>query len=368
MSKTRFLMIGGFLGAGKTTAIARLAQHYTDAGLRVGIVTNDQAFGLVDTHALRAQGFDVSEVPGACFCCKFNELVETAALLGVRHQPDIILTEPVGSCTDLVATVLQPLKYLFGDRYSLGPLAVLCKPDHGRKILGGGTGGFSPQAAYIFAKQLEEADVVVLNKIDRLSVTEQHELRALLTKRFPKKQILATSGVTGAGYADLIAALATDPVPKDKPLEIDYETYAAGEAALGWLNASAQFTSTANNWSLDALVVELASNFCELLSAADMEPGHVKVLASADGATAVANWVATEAPVELSVAAKTDVFAANVLVNGRVHGNPDELAELARQSIATVARRLKLDCRLADWQHFRPGAPKPVHRYTTPAG
>ena len=143
MSKTRFLMIGGFLGAGKTTTLARLAKYYTDQGLRVGIVTNDQAFGLVDTESLRSQGFDVGEVPGACFCCKFEDLVETAIQLGEEYQPDILLTEPVGSCTDLAATVIHPLRHLYGDRYSLAPLAVLCKPEHGRKILSGGTGGFS---------------------------------------------------------------------------------------------------------------------------------------------------------------------------------------------------------------------------------
>src|SRR5687767_10766884 len=57
MSRIRFLMLGGFLGAGKTTAIARLARHYTGQGKRVAIVTNDQAYDLVDTHSLRAQGF-----------------------------------------------------------------------------------------------------------------------------------------------------------------------------------------------------------------------------------------------------------------------------------------------------------------------
>ncbi|HCK41920.1 MAG TPA: cobalamin biosynthesis protein P47K, partial [Planctomycetaceae bacterium] len=219
MATTHFLMIGGFLGAGKTTAIARLARHYTEQGLRVGIVTNDQAFGLVDTHSLRAKGFDVREVPGACFCCKFEELVETAAQLGAEHQPDILLTEPVGSCTDLVATVLRPLQYLFGDRYALGPLAVLCKPEHGQKILGGHSSGFSPQAAYIFLKQLEEADLLVLNKIDRLSVTQQDELLNLLSTRFPSKRIFATSSVTGAGYPELIEALNNPPQSKDGTLE-----------------------------------------------------------------------------------------------------------------------------------------------------
>ncbi len=56
MPRVRFLMIGGFLGAGKTTAIARLARHYTDQGLNVGLVTNDQANDLVDTESLRAKG------------------------------------------------------------------------------------------------------------------------------------------------------------------------------------------------------------------------------------------------------------------------------------------------------------------------
>ena len=75
MKKLRFAMIGGFLGAGKTTTMARLGRFYADRGLRVGLVTNDQAQNLVDTTSLRAQGFNVDEVAGACFCCKFDELV-----------------------------------------------------------------------------------------------------------------------------------------------------------------------------------------------------------------------------------------------------------------------------------------------------
>ncbi len=368
MATTHFLMIGGFLGAGKTTAIARLARHYTEQGLRVGIVTNDQAFGLVDTHSLRAKGFDVREVPGACFCCKFEELVETAAQLGAEHQPDILLTEPVGSCTDLVATVLRPLQYLFGDRYALGPLAVLCKPEHGQKILGGHSSGFSPQAAYIFLKQLEEADLLVLNKIDRLSVTQQDELLNLLSTRFPSKRIFATSSVTGAGYPELIEALNNPPQSKDGTLELDYDTYTAGEAALGWLNASTKFTSSTNGWSMDTLAVALVHDFQKVLTDAHMEPGHVKVLASADSAMSIANWVASEEPVELSVAANLDVSSADVLINVRVHGNPDTLAKLVKQSLETVANQQQLDLQISNWQHFQPGAPEPVHRFATPTG
>ena len=45
----RYIMIGGFLGAGKTTAVARLARHLTDQGTRVGLICNDQSSRLVDT-------------------------------------------------------------------------------------------------------------------------------------------------------------------------------------------------------------------------------------------------------------------------------------------------------------------------------
>src|SRR5262249_27717494 len=86
----RFVMVGGFLGAGKTTTIVRLARHYRAQGKRVGVVTNDQAHDLVDTNALRAQGLAVEEVPGACFCCRFDDLVGRVGALQTSERPDVI--------------------------------------------------------------------------------------------------------------------------------------------------------------------------------------------------------------------------------------------------------------------------------------
>src|SRR5713226_5204633 len=153
MKHLRFILLGGFLGAGKTTTVARLARHYMNRGQRVGLVTNDQAQDLVDTNSLRGQGFPVEEVAGACFCCRFNDLVDKARELETKQQPDVILAEPVGSCTDLVATVVQPLKDLYGQSFQVAPYAVLFKPSHGLRILReDSSAGFSPKAAYIFRK------------------------------------------------------------------------------------------------------------------------------------------------------------------------------------------------------------------------
>ena len=169
MKRLRFLMVGGFLGAGKTTAVGRLARFYRDRGQRVGVVTNDQAAGLVDTNSLKAQGLAVEEVAGACFCCRFDDLVGKVGQLESDSRPDVILAEPVGSCTDLVATVVQPLKDLYGDRFEVAPYAVLFKPAHGLKILKGEAElGWVNGAAKVTAATPFVADAFLLNVVERL--------------------------------------------------------------------------------------------------------------------------------------------------------------------------------------------------------
>src|SRR5437763_1883684 len=215
-------MVGGFLGAGKTTTLARLAKFYTDRGQRVGIVTNDQAQDLVDTHNLRGQGLSVEEVAGACFCCKFDDLLSKVEQLKTSGQPHVILAEPVGSCTDLVATVVQPLKDLYGQRFEVAPYAVLFKPSHGLKILKGDKGsGFSPKAAYIFRKQLEEADAIAINRVDELGPEAAAELAGLVAREFPGVPVLRLSARTGQGFEALTELLDQQGAFGRRILDID---------------------------------------------------------------------------------------------------------------------------------------------------
>ena len=46
VKKAVYIMIGGFLGAGKSTAMGRLARRLTDEGRSVGLITNDQGASL----------------------------------------------------------------------------------------------------------------------------------------------------------------------------------------------------------------------------------------------------------------------------------------------------------------------------------
>jgi 2',3'-cyclic-nucleotide 2'-phosphodiesterase (5'-nucleotidase family) len=96
--------------------------------------------------------------------------------------PEVLLAEPVGSCTDLVATVSLPLARIYGDRFTVAPVSVVVDPLRALRILGadgsGDGGGFSPNVAYIYRKQLEEAEIVVINKCDLVSPAQRSALRA----------------------------------------------------------------------------------------------------------------------------------------------------------------------------------------------
>ena len=242
--KARYIMIGGFLGAGKTTAVGALAERLTQQGLRVGLITNDQGSELVDTATLRAKGFATEEIPGGCFCCRFNSLVDAAERLDAVSSPDAFIAEPVGSCTDLIATVTYPLRRIYGESYAIAPLSVLVDPVRAERVLGLADGGkFSDKVLYIYRKQLEEADLIVIAKSDLLDDARREKLHARLAEEFPHAKILAVSVRAGSGLDAWFAALAETEQGTRDAMTVDYEIYAEGEALLGWLNATVQLAA-----------------------------------------------------------------------------------------------------------------------------
>ncbi len=363
MQTIRFIMVGGFLGAGKTTTIGRLARYYLGRGQKVGLVTNDQAQDLVDTHSLREQGFSVEEVAGACFCCKFDDLLDKVGKLEADQRPNVILAEPVGSCTDLVATVVQPLKDLYGARFSVAPYPVLFKPSHGLKILRNETGaGFSPKAAYIFRKQLEEADAVLINRIDELPAKGVDELVRLVGEQYRGVPVLLVSAKTGQGFEAVTELLDQEGNFGRKILDIDYDIYAEGEAELGWLNSSVRLKAD-QAFALDSLLLDVVGGLQQSLKNMEAEVAHLKAIGLWEGFFGVANLVNSQGKVELSLPSRCQVGEVDLIVNARVAIDPEILKEHVHRVVGEASKGRGARAGEQRTQSFRPGRPTPTHRY-----
>lgn len=365
-SKARYIMIGGFLGAGKTTAVARLAQRLTGQGRRVGLITNDQGSDLVDTAMLRARGFATEEIPGGCFCCRFNSLVEAAERLTAATRPDVFIAEPVGSCTDLVATVSYPLRRIYGDNFSIAPLSVLVDPIRAQRVLGLEAGGrFSDKVLYIYRKQLEEADLIVINKTDLLDAPRRSLLREALRGQYPRADILEVSARHGEGLDRWFDRLTNTEPTERTAMAMDYGLYAEGEALLGWLNGTVELASPEpfdGNQTLRALARRLQ----DLLNEAGAEVAHLKMTLSPDDGwndLAVVNLVRNDFVPELSQELAERVARGQLIVNLRAEADPETLRAAVERALADLrAERPRLTVRLEHLEHFKPGKPQPTHR------
>jgi G3E family GTPase len=362
--KARYIMLGGFLGAGKTTAVAALGRYLHARGLRVGLITNDQGYELVDTALLRSQGFSTEEILGGCFCCRFNSLVDAATRLTESTRPDVFIAEPVGSCTDLVATVTYPLRRIYGTHFEIAPLSVLLDPIRAERMLGLAQGGkFSEKVQYIYRKQLEEADAIVLSKMDLLDQDRLDRLKSRLAAEFPNTTILAASVRAGTGLEPWFELLTSEEQCPRPSLGIDYATYAEGEALLGWLNATLQFSSkdpTDPNRILQTLAQSLKTRI------APAEIAHLKMTLSPDiglGGIAAIHLVRSDYIPELSLSLEEPVYSGQIIVNIRAEAPPEELHSALTSALENFPTEFP-DTRLTLEHHefFRPGKPEPTHR------
>ena len=177
----------------------------------------------------------------------------------------MFIAEPVGSCTDLVATVTYPLRRIYGDDFFIAPLSVLVDPIRALRIFGLEEGGkFSEKVLYIYRKQLEEADIVVINKCDVLDASKRQLLRGELATQFPRAEIFEVSARSGAGLGPWFDRITAAEQTARAAMEVNYELYAEGEALLGWLNCTVRLQDR-KAFDANAVLEQLAGAIQERL-------------------------------------------------------------------------------------------------------
>jgi len=366
MTIPRLILVGGFLGSGKTTLLVQAAKRLSQRGNRVGLVANDQAAELVDSEVFKLSGACVEEVAGGCFCCRFPDMIAALDRLAQRDRADVLLGEPVGSCTDLAATVMRPLETLHASQFEVAPLSVLVDGNQVRALARlraaeeQTPARFPDNVLYIYEKQLEEADLIVLNKADRLPAAELAELEASLVTRFPGKPLLAMSALTGEGV-DAWLEFVAKPAPAGRHgVEVDYDTYAAGEAVLGWLNAEVALDARGPvDWQ--AFAAHLLDEIRRALASRGAEIAHVKLIIGRGDEALTGSLVGNDGPALVGGHIDPATSQTTMRVNARVHVGPDELRTVVEGALRAAAGR-RFDAVIRAIHSLSPGRPVPTHR------
>jgi len=352
-------MVGGFLGAGKTTLLYETTNHLMKEGKKVGLITNDQASELVDTAVLLQTHAKVAEVSGSCFCCNFNGFIDSIKKVSSESNADIIIAEPVGSCTDLSATIMQPLKEQLNKQLINSPLTVLADPIRLADILDGRTAGLHPSAAYIFQKQLEESDIILISKSDLLQKDELEFLKEKVKLHYPNSQVLSVSSKTGEGIADWLKVVLSSTKIGQRIVEVDYDTYAEGEAVLGWLNSSVSLKGEQINW--DTVVSIFLKELSQKIDAMKVGVGHIKIILENGTNYVIGNITGTAET--LSIRGTAGISnEAQIIINARVGISPQELDKLIKEILETVTKN-NITSKINAWKCLSPGYPNPTFRY-----
>lgn len=361
MKTTRLIIAGGFLGAGKTTFLWETAQRFMKQGLRVGLITNDQAPELVDSHWLSLNHLQVEEVSGSCFCCNFNGFTEAIQKIRTEVAADVIIAEPVGSCADLSATIMQPLKQYWNRELQIAPLSVLADPTRLDAILSGEDTDLHPDAAYIYRKQLEESDLLLINKSDLLTEEQLEDLKQRTILTFPATTVLAVSAIDGRGIDQWMTQITARSDAGKRLVEMDYDIYANGEAVLGWLNGTLHLWGKNTDW--DIFTRTLLNQLSDRFEKENLPVGHVKVILENGNTFIVGNLTGKRETLSTRGSAGNSEDA-KLIINARVETSPEHLDQIVRQILDALCSD-KYTFEVLAWRYLQPGRPQPTHRFTT---
>ena len=273
----------------------------------------------------------------------------------------------MGSCTDLVATVSLPLQQIYGDNYIVAPLSVVIDPIRARRVFGLEQGKkLSDNVCYIYEKQLEEAEIIVINKIDMLDDDGLKQLRDRLTEQFPDAHIVAISAREKRNLDQWFESALTSESKPLRVMTVDYDRYGDGEALLGWLNTTLLLTAEDNEFDGNAILRELASSLRTLLRADDIEVAHLKMtLSSEDDPYEIGsiNLVRSDDRPHSSHHLTEPLEAGELSLNIRAEAAPELLETATLAALAEVFNALpEIRFKSTHMASFRPGFPSPVHR------
>jgi G3E family GTPase len=169
-------LLGGFLGAGKTTVLNELLSG--DHGLRLGVIVNDFGSVNIDASLIRAEDNEMVTMENGCVCCSSSGQLGDALdrMTGLVDVPDAIVIEASGVADP------QSVAYvaMTNPRVKLDGVVTVVDSE---TLLERAS---DAHLGDLVTRQILAADVVLLNKTDLVTDERRSKVRDWIRTHAPK--------------------------------------------------------------------------------------------------------------------------------------------------------------------------------------
>ncbi len=179
-------LFSGFLGSGKTTLLKNMITQMKEKGLRPAVFMNELGKMNMDSDAVE-DGVPLKEILDGCICCSGSEKSEAQIqTLLAEEEFDVLLIETTGAAHPVEAldAIFSPL---FAEQLNFKGIVTVA--DSKRWM---DRNSLSPQIRSLFLEQIRHADLVLANKMDLLTESEQGTVVYEIQSLNPTAQIIQT--------------------------------------------------------------------------------------------------------------------------------------------------------------------------------
>ncbi|MDD9270453.1 CobW family GTP-binding protein [Paenibacillus sp. GCM10023248] len=191
MSKVPVIVISGFLGSGKTTLLVRMLQEADALELSPAVLMNELGKQDVDGHLLQSASPDLNmaKLLDGCICCSKKSDISASVKQLIVRNPDVILIELTGVANpeEIVDALTEPslLPYV-----KLHQVITVLDAEHVLEY--NSIFASDRELVHTIRRQMEVADLLVLNKIDLVSDKQLKSIEKTIRKYNERSILLNT--------------------------------------------------------------------------------------------------------------------------------------------------------------------------------
>lgn len=345
----KILVIGGFLGSGKTTTVLRLGKELSEEGMKVAIIVNEIGEIGIDGDIISKYGLRTTELTNGCICCSLKvNMKTTITLLLKEYQPDVLIIEPTGIAFPQM--IKKELELMDLKDTTVQPLVTLIDGSRFKQLM--------KEVKNFAMRQIIDADVLGINKID---IMDKHMLPIIETavqQLNPNaKVILLSASKEDEHWDEMVGLLMGEKLQRNNDsvlkangaaILMDRATGRPVDVAVNSIDASG-IASYATECVIADMPTERAMDLvrklmekiqADVTSASPMFVGHIKLFAESDTDTVRANLTAHDMDIGYEIIrtdnAQPRRLKVLVAVSGIGHG---QLVQIVSDAVKVYVKK-----------------------------